>query len=616
MNSIGDHSLLVLDFGGQYSHLIANRIRRCGAYSVIVSNTITSEEVRRINPSGIILSGGPASVNASGAPDIDPELLELGIPILGICYGHQLLAKHLGGEIISATTQEFGKAKINTFLSDTPEIMKNIPSDAVMWMNHGDEVSVVPNGFEVLASSKDCAVAVMGDTDCHRYGVQFHPEVTHSEYGMMFLENFVRITGAENTWSLGSFIEQEIQKIQYQCEGKKVFLLVSGGVDSSVCFALLTKALGKDRVFGCLVDHGMMRKNEAKSVQVMLEKAGFLDLHTEHCSSDFLDRLQGITAPEEKRRVIGEAFLDVQSRIADRMNLNPEEWILGQGTIYPDTIESGGSEHASKIKTHHNRVEKIEIMIAEGKIIEPIADLYKDEVRLVGKELGLSDELIERHPFPGPGLGVRVLCTEGADVLSDTPLREDKISTRFPDFIPRVLPIRSVGVQGDARSYRHPVVLFPRDTEFSFSAQYSMLLQMATQISNTDPDLNRVLISVGSKTSFDQNFVVDPSYMTPERIGVLQNADAIVREELLNYNNDCLHIWQFPVVLAPVSCAHGKESIILRPIESENAMTATSALLPPRVLKNIITRIESECENIDFIFYDLTGKPPGTIEWE
>jgi GMP synthase (glutamine-hydrolysing) len=649
-------SIFVFDFGGQYTHLIANRIRRAGAYSEIVHNDISAEELQQKNPAGIILSGGPHSVFNSDAPQVDPKIFELGVPILGICYGHQLIAKALGGKIKNANTEEFGKADFlpqKNFSGENSKLFNNFPEHSIMWMNHGDEVTDLPEGFTISGKSKDCPIAAMSNDEKNFFGVQFHPEVTHSEYGMQMLENFVEICGVKNSWTISNFLEEEVVKIQKQCEGKKVFLLVSGGVDSSVCFALLTKALGKDRVFGCLVDHGMMRKNEAAEVKEMLASAGFDDLHTEFAAEKFLGSLTGVFAPEKKRISIGENFLNLQAEIADRMDLNPEEWLLGQGTIYPDTIESGGTKHASKIKTHHNRVERIEKMIEEGKIIEPIAELYKDEVRILGKELGLPDELISRHPFPGPGLGVRILCAEKEDVLENFEERENFLEKKYSPLLntpllegdmggvtAKILPIRSVGVQGDSRSYRHPVVLFlspplrgglggselqKRCKENSPCSQSSpspskrgtiswqTLEKIATEISNNDPELNRVLLSVSSKKA-PEKFTVQKTEMTRERIAVLQEADAIVRQEIFG-RNDCKNIWQFPVVLAPVF-DEDKESIILRPIESENAMTATFSHIPLEVLQKIVVRIENEVTQISHIFYDLTNKPPGTIEWE
>lgn len=597
--------LVVFDFGGQYAHLIANRIRRLGAYSEIVPNDISATELRKKNPAGLIFSGGPHSVYDVQAPQIDPAVLQMGIPVLGICYGHQVIAQSLGGLVEGSPIHEFGKSKIE-ILNDEG-IFEGIPQNSTMWMSHGDHVVKVPEGFIVSGKTKDCAIAAMSNTAKHIYGIQFHPEVTHSEKGMEVLKNFIRLCAVENTWDIGDVITDITKNIQQKCEGKKVFLLVSGGVDSSVCFALLSHALGKDRVFGCLVDHGMMRKDEANQVKKMLADAGFSDLHVENAQEKFLSALDGITAPEEKRKIIGNMFLQIQSEVSDRLELNPDEWIIGQGTIYPDTIESGGTRHSSKIKTHHNRVDKIQEMIALGKMVEPVADLYKDEVREVGRKLGLSSLLVDRHPFPGPGLGVRVLCAEKADPLSQDKEKTEAIEKAYQDLKAIVLPIRSVGVQGDGRSYRHPVVLSPQ-SEISFQE----LLQRATEISNTHPALNRVLLHVAGPF---EEYTIEPSYMTKDRITILQDADSIVREEIANHP-ECTYIWQFPVVLVPVYTHDKKESLILRPIESENAMTATAAHLPQAVLDRIVSRMQLEVPSVGCIFYDLTGKPPGTIEWE
>lgn len=597
--------IVVFDFGGQYAHLIANRIRRLGAYSEIVSNDISKEELLQKNPAGIIFSGGPHSVYEENAPLVSKDILEMNIPVLGICYGHQIIAHVLGGIVESSPIHEFGKSEVA--IEKNEGIFKNIPQNSIMWMSHGDHVIKVPEGFLVSANTKDCSIAAMSNLEKNIYGIQFHAEVTHSEKGLLLLQNFIAICGVENTWNIGDMIEESIQSIQKKCEGKKVFLLVSGGVDSSVCFALLSKALGKERVFGCMVDHGMMRKNESEEVKTMLCNAGFSDLHIENAQEKFLDSLKGITNPEEKRKIIGNLFLELQTEVSQRMNLSPKEWILGQGTIYPDTIESGGTKHASKIKTHHNRVDAIQQMINAGQIIEPVADLYKDEVREVGRKLGLSENLISRHPFPGPGLGVRVLCTEKEDILENKEYYEQSIQDQYPLCTAKVLPIRSVGVQGDGRSYRHPVVLFFKENTIP---KWNTLLSMATNISNTYPQINRVLWGVQGSMS---EYSVEPKYMTKDRINTLQQADAIVRQCIQDHS--CSHIWQFPVVLAPV-LQHEKEAIILRPIESENAMTATAAQLPDDILQSIIHRINSEVPAISSIFYDLTGKPPGTIEWE
>jgi len=613
-------SIAIIDFGSQSMHLLANKIRNLGAHSIIVNSDTTASELQEKNVAGVIISGGPDSVYLENSLSVDTDIFELNIPVLGVCYGHNLIADYFGGKVQPAKVGEYGKVELNITNNNSKIFSKKniIPQKSIAWMTHGDEVSELPADFEIIASTEDCKIAAMQNTKKNIFGFQYHPELSHSEFGVDMLENFVEICGVSGDWTLNDFIDEEVEKIQKQCEGKKVFLLVSGGVDSSVCFALLTKALGKDRVFGCLVDHGMMRLNEADEVTEMLKEAGF-DLHTEEASDKFLGNLAGKFDPEEKRNSIGNDFLELQAEIAERMNLNPNEWLLGQGTIYPDTIESGATKNSDKIKTHHNRVERIQIMIEKGLIIEPIVDLYKDEVRKVGTLLGLSDKLISRHPFPGPGLGVRVLCAKSENILENADIIEEKINNLNTDIKlkAKVLPIKSVGVEGDKRSYKHPIVLYPQNSLQSLpnlsSENLDILGDIASDIANSISDINRVLISV-SRKNIPEKFTVEKTEMTKSRIKTLQKCDAIVRNAIFG-RSDCSHIWQFPVVLAP-AFVNKKESIILRPIESENAMTAIAAPLPNDVLEKIILEIQKEVPEIESIFYDLTGKPPGTIEWE
>lgn len=600
-------SILVLDFGGQYAHLIANRIRNLGAYSEIVANDISAEEIKKKNIAGVIFSGGPSSIFEEGSPRVDNKIFDLNIPILGICYGHQLISDYFEGEIKTSKLQEFGKAFIN--LKKRSSITNNMSDKSVMWMNHGDEVVKLPKGFDIIASTENCEVAGMENKEKNIYGIQFHPEVTHSEEGGILLKNFIGICGLKNSWSIDDFITEKVNEIKNKCGNKKVFLLVSGGVDSSVCLALLTKALGEDNVFGCLIDHGMMRKNEANEVKKMIGDAGFNSLHIENSEDLFLDDLKGVFNPEDKRVSIGNNFLKVQEEVSNKLGLNPQEWILSQGTIYPDTIESGVTKNSSKIKTHHNRVEKIQKMIDENKIIEPISDLYKDEVRVLGYKLGLPKELIERHPFPGPGLGVRVLCAKEELILTNSQKIEEKNSNYYENLKFKILPIKSVGVQGDSRSYKHPIVIFDNKKYFS----WDLYKNISIDIPNQYPEINRVLLSIYSSNE-DFNYTVKKSEMTKDRIKVLQLCDKIVRDSIYG-DEKCRDIWQFPVVLAPVFL-DGGESIILRPISSENAMTAESFELPELVIKDIVKKINKFVPEIKSIFYDLTSKPPGTIEWE
>ncbi len=594
--------IVILDFGSQFAHLIGNRVRRLSAYSEILPVKTSAAEIKALNPYGIILSGGPQSVFEKNAPHPDLEIFDLDIPIMGICYGHHLLAHHFGGSIESRQ-KEYGEA---VFTHQNGELFTDIPEISTVWMNHGDSVTELPQGFRATGSTDICPIATYENPEQKLYSVQFHPEVTHSEYGMEILGNFVSICGAAGTWSVAKAAEHIIADLDKKLENKNVFLLVSGGVDSSVAFALLTEAIGADRVFGLFVDSGLLRKNEAKEVGRMMADAGFKNLHIASESEHFLEKLQDITGPEAKRAAIGNAFLDVQRKWAEKLELEDEKWLLGQGTIYPDHIETGGSEHASKIKTHHNRVPEIEKMIAEGRIVEPLADFYKDEVRDIGRKLGLPEEVVGRHPFPGPGLGVRILCQSEPNALSHA----DEITTRIKSEFAlhtKILPVRSVGVQGDARSYRHPAAIFT-------DKPVDDLLASASKIPNAYPDINRVLVSISHTEHFETIYPKTPTKITLDRIAMLQEADARIRTIIENrglYES----VWQFPVILLPIGVTPETESIILRPIQSENAMTATAVIFPPDVLKEMAESL-MEIDSISCVFLDLTSKPPGTIEWE
>ena len=595
--------IVILDFGSQFAHLIGNRIRKLGAWSEVVPVHTSAKAIAAMDPAGIILSGGPQSVFEKNAPKPDDHIFSLDVPFLGICYGHQLIAHHFGGRIASEH-KEFGKAE---FHHTGGELFVDVPSSSVVWMNHGDSVVELPKEFSVTGSTDKCHIAAYEHTKKRIYSVQFHPEVTHSEEGDTILKNFVRLCGVENTWSIAEVTKTLLSDIQTRVGNRNVFLMVSGGVDSSVAFALLNKALGEKRVYGLFVDHGMLRKDEAKEVIRMMTEAGFSNLHVADESEYFLQRLQGVTAPEEKRAIIGDAFLEVQKKVAKSLHLDSDMWLLGQGTIYPDHIETGGSAHASKIKTHHNRVPEIEKMIAEGRIIEPLADFYKDEVRDIGREIGLPEEMISRHPFPGPGLGVRILCQHTTSPLPHWEERELAIRNAF-SVQADILPVRSVGVQGDARSYRHPLVLFSEK-----SAHHH--LSLATDIPNAFPEINRVLFCLSQPSLPTRFFPVLPAEITRKRIRILQEADAIVRHILLR---EGLHdaVWQFPVVLLPFGVRDGSESIILRPIQSENAMTATAVIFEVPILRQMADEILTQIPEISAVFLDMTSKPPGTIEWE
>ena len=599
--------IVVLDFGGQYAHLIANRVRRLGVYSDIKDGEVDADELREYK--GVILSGGPQSVHAQGSVKCDPAVFELGVPVLGICYGHQLMAHTLGGEVGHGKVSEYGKATVSVL--DSGGVWAGLDDSELVWMNHFDQVVKVPDGFDISVKTEDCPIAGMSDPARNFYSVQFHPEVTHTVNGMKILENFVEITKARREWSIDKFITGEIDAIKEKVGDKKVFMLVSGGVDSTVAFTLLEKALGNERVYGLFVDIGFMRKGEREEVEAALRGLGITNLRVEDASGEFFEALREVYDPEKKRAIIGAKFIEIQARVLKELGLNSEEWILGQGTIYPDTIETGGTKHSDKIKTHHNRVPEVQKLIDEGKVIEPIAQLYKDEVREVGTRLGLSAGLVWRHPFPGPGLAVRCLCSseEGAGSTgSDFPELAARVTEAASGYEARVLPLKSVGIQGDVRSYKHPVVLSGGERD------WEKLSSVSTALTNKFEELNRGLYLLSGDVSGGVSLV--RAYLTPERIAVLQEADKIVMDFIVEKKLD-REIWQFPTVLVPLSVGSGSvgEALVLRPVESEEAMTASFYRMDWGVLDELVGRLAG-VSGVGAVFYDITNKPPGTIEWE
>lgn len=602
--------IAVLDFGGQYSHLIANRIRRLNVFSEILDPETPPLNLKKYK--GIILSGGPMSVYDEGAPHSDKGVFELGVPILGICYGHQLMQYLLGGDVEAGGTKEYGFAQIE--ITESNDIFKGVKSPTRAWMSHGDTVRKLALGFEEIGRTPDLLFSAVADMTRHFYGVQFHPEVTHTPEGMKMLDNFLKICDVSRDWSIQKFIKEEIDAIKEKIGDKNVFLLVSGGVDSTVCFALLEKALGPDRVYGFLIDTGLMRQNEAEKVKETLEKAGFTNLHVVDAKKRFLKGLKEVTDPEEKRRIIGYIFWEVKEDVAEERNLDPDEWIVAQGTIYPDTIETKGTKYADLIKTHHNRVDLMQKLILEGKVIEPLAQLYKDEVRSLGEQLGLPHDLVWRQPFPGPGLAVRILCVNEASAKAAPDFTE--LNTQIEAFVKekfdlgdltaRVLPIKSVGVQGDERTYRHPVALF------TSTRDWNQLEKISTAITNRFSDVNRVILALSGKP--DEPFTLTPADINTQRVGLLQHIDDTMAK-IMTQAPKTYEIWQFPMVLMPISTETGKESIVLRPVVSTEAMTASFARIDWAVVDKLVDAISQESA-ISHIFYDLTHKPPGTIEWE
>ena len=597
--------IAVLDFGGQYAHLIANRIRRLGVYTEILDPETSVEKLAEFK--GIILSGGPASVSGPASIKCDAGIFNLGTPILGICYGHQLTAHLLGGMVEQGNVREYGSSEIN--IDSKEGVFKDIGDTEDVWMSHFDQVTKLPEGFEVIAHTDDCEIAAMADFERNIFSMQFHPEVTHTLCGMTVLENFVEITNAKREWNIDTYIEDIGKEIKQKVGNKKVFLMISGGVDSTVAYLLLAKNLGPERIYGLFVDIGFMRMNEREEVEAALKNVGVENLHVYDAGEEYFKALENVYEPEEKRKIIGDLFLDIQAKVSDELNLNPEEWFLAQGTIYPDTIETGGTKHADKIKTHHNQVERILKLKKEGKILEPLDQLYKDEVRLVGERLGLAEKMVWRHPFPGPGLAVRTLCLKSEDY----PAKHLELESTMNQSIEssgakvKILPIKSVGVQGDERTYKHPAVIYGADLS------WEELDNLSTQMTNQYPDINRVVF--GLNNSDYGQLAIQKNYLKKERILTIQKADKVVMDFIseVGISGD---IWQFPTVLIPLSIdSQNTESVVLRPVCSQEAMTANFYRMPFDILKELTKRLEA-VDGISGIFYDITNKPPGTIEWE
>jgi GMP synthase (glutamine-hydrolysing) len=446
----------------------------------------------------------------------------------------------------------------------------------------------------------------MGSESKRMYGLQFHPEVTDTPKGMTILENFIAICKCSRDWNTGTFMREMGEQIQRKCGAKKVFLLVSGGVDSTVAFTLLNKVLGEKNVFGLHIDNGLMRHEESAAILDYMKANGFHNLHVVDATEKFLSALAGVADPEQKRRIIGTMFIGVQEQALKDFGLDPSEWILGQGTIYPDTIESAGTKHAERIKTHHNRVDAVMALLEKGEIIEPLALLYKDEVRELGKVLGLPDTLIWRHPFPGPGLGVRLLCSDGKEIPVDLETEKSvrEISLRA-GYTACVLPIRSVGVQGDSRTYAHPALV-------TGGRNWETLESLSTGMTNKIKGINRVIYNLRVNALPEYKLV--SAYLTKERLAMLRALDHLVTGALHRFG-EYGTVWQMPVVLLPLVNKAGRPCAVLRPIMSQEAMTARFARLKDETIAYIIEE-SKKIDGLGDLFYDVTNKPPGTIEWE
>ena len=507
--------VLVVDFGAQYAQLIARRVREAGVYSEIVPHTATAAEIAEKNPVGLILSGGPSSVYEPGAPSIDPSVFDLGVPTLGICYGFQVMAKTLGGEVARTGLREYGATDASIITENV--LLEGQPVEQNVWMSHGDQVSEAPAGFQVLARTAATPVAAFGDDVRKFYGVQWHPEVKHSDHGQHVLENFLhKAAGLAADWNSGNVIAEQVEKIRAQVGTGRVISALSGGVDSAVSTALVHKAVG-DQLTAVFIDHGLLRKGEREQVENDYVASTGVRLITVDARETFLNALVGVSDPEQKRKIIGREFIrafeKVQSDlIAEAAAEGDPIRFLVQGTLYPDVVESGGGAGTANIKSHHNVGGLPEDM--QFELVEPLRTLFKDEVRAIGRELGLPEAIVGRQPFPGPGLGIRIVGEVTADRLeilrdADAIARAELTKAGLDNEIwqcPVVLlaDVRSVGVQGDGRTYGHPIVLRPVSSEDAMTADwtrlpYDVLSKISNRITNEVRDINRVVLDVTSK---------------------------------------------------------------------------------------------------------------------
>lgn len=603
-------TIAVIDFGGQYAHLIATKVRLGGVRAEIRQPEDPIEAFEAMK--GIIISGSPSLSSHEEDSSYTKEIYDLDIPILGFCFGHQEIAKHYGGQVVHGG-REWGHANLH-LTEDAHPLFRGLGPVERVWMSHYDSVVGIGPDFTELGFTRfengegEHRFAAIASDKLRRYGFQYHAEVDDTANGDRMIANFVlEICGCTPSWSMETVLEDQLSAIRDQAGERSVFLLASGGVDSTVAAVLIGQSIGSDRLHLLHIDNGMMRKDESRGVIELFRELGLDEnLHFVDATDVFLSALSEATEPEDKRRIIGDTFLEVFQSEAQRLGV--ENHLLGQGTIYPDTVETGGTKRANVIKTHHNRVPAIEEMIAKGNVIEPLADLYKVEVRELGERLGIPGHALWRHPFPGPGLGVRLLCNTGVqDTHGFEEMTEplEAIGERFGvELLP--LPIRSVGVKADLRAYEHPVLI-------SGGATWAELLEAVSRITSEVPGINRCIWNLSDRAPSRATAL--QAGMTKARLDLLREADAIVMESL-ERNGLYDDIWQCPTVLVPVSFDDVEgELVVVRPIRSMRAMTATPVELPPVVIEELREALLG-LPGVGGLALDLTAKPPGTIEWE
>lgn len=621
--------IVVLDFGSQYAHLIAKRFRMLGYYSEIALPS-TSLDVFE-NCKGIVFSGGPSSVYDEKVPEFNSDILNLDIPILGLCYGHYIVHLGYNGKVGKADVGEFGFAQLRLKENVKSPLFEGLKCEQQVWMSHQDGVLQPGDGFEVVGSTKDCPFAATQNLAKKRFSLQFHCEVKDTPCGNQLFENFAKYCGMEKNWDQDTVLQIILNQIKTDAGDKNVLLFLSGGVDSTITFALLNKALGQDRVLGLHIDNGFMRKNESANVKESYHKFGFDNFIVEDASESFLKAIAGLTDPQKKRMAVGENFITVRNEVVAAQHLDESKWLLAQGTLYPDIIESGGTKNSNTIKTHHNRVQGIQDLISKGLIIEPIRDLYKDEVRAIGKKLGLSDELVMRHPFPGPGLSINVLCNDGKswsqkdkqefdaakDELNNIELNmfcENCTSNLVRD----VLPVRSVGVQGDFRTYRFPALLTFKDEGngfYHFPKKHEKIEQCSSTITNAAKFINRTCIKLYQNPNLkNEDLKLQEGYCDKRRLDQLREVDNIV---LTNLHNSGWYdkIFQHLTIDLPFASCAEHATFVLRPVCSEDVMTARFAMLPAELLSKIVHEIAA-LDFVDALYFDATNKPPATFGWE